>query len=164
MGSHSRYNLEHIVLPKTMYELSEGLFGYILRERENALPLLYKMAGADPCPYPLSDFQVDSSQIRIENQDVRIIRISMPPAKSIADCRAVYLCRNAKNNQMLYFTSELSRNGDYLIHVWMTERVHICFRSAPADAELNYVVSLYKELIIDGKLKSVMQIANQSIC
>jgi len=147
-----------------MYELSEGLFSYILREREKSLQLLYKMAGADPCPYPLSDFQVDSSQIRIENQDVRIIRITMPPAKNIADCRTVYLCRNTMNNQMLYFTSELSRNGDYLIHVWMTKRVHICFRAVPADAELNYVVSLYKELIIDGKLKSVMQIANQSIC
>ncbi len=163
MSRSTRFKLAHIVLPSTMHELSEGLFSYLQREKENALPLLYRMAGTDPCPYPASSFSVDYTRLQAEDRDIQVIRITMPQPEEVGDCRSAYLCREMLHGQMLYFTSELSKDGVFPLHVWMTSRVHLYFGAFPDAEEFDHVVTLFKELILNGKLKTVIRLADKSV-
>ena len=80
MSGYPRRNLEHIVLPMTMYEIGEGLFAYLLREREKAVPLLCRLSSAKkekdgPSP---ALFRVEPRRFQLDEGSVLVIRIGMP--------------------------------------------------------------------------------------
>lgn len=158
-----RYSLEHITIPKVMYGAAGAFLSRLLLERESILVSLYEEIASDSdwnCPYQAEDFSVEPRLVQIEKDLVLTIRVAMPKAEEPFDCRSVYLCYNKNDGQMLYFTSELTSIGNYLLCGWTEDKVHLNFGDNESIDEFDRVIGLFKELMLNGHIANIQGIAH----
>lgn len=158
-----RYSLEHIIMPKVVYDAAGAFLSSLLLERGSIFISLYEEIASDSdwnCPYQAEDFTVEPRLVQIEEDLVLAIRVAMPKAEEPFDCRSVYLCHNKNDGQILYFTSELTSIGNYLLCAWTEDKVHLNFGENADIDEFDRVVGLFKELVLDGHIADIEGIAH----
>ena len=88
-----------------------------------------------------------------------IIRIEMPVPESALHSRAVYLCYSDKNGKNLYFTSELTEAGKYVLccrpGIGTIKRIFCGDTPEGVPDEFDKVADNYWGLVINDGLKQL---------
>lgn len=75
-----------------------------------------------------------------------IVRLELPRPSQVTECRRIYLCLDEKTRALMYFTSELSAQGDYFLCAWTKQHSHMILNTDPALSEFENVAALFREL------------------
>ena len=155
-----RYEVEQYLLPQELYTSGPMLLSKIIGDANPVMRGFYARAGEESIRYSFEETH------RIYYRDdcsVLVIRVGMPKPEHDHLSRAVYLCYCDRNNENLYFTSELATDGRFFLCCRPdSERIrHMLCNDAPEDAstEFDMVADLYGELVIKGGLKQL-----ESVC
>lgn len=108
----NRYVVEQRLLPTELYESGAMLLMRVLGNVNPVMEYFYAEAGAKQTKGSFSEMH------RVYYHDgisVLIIRIEMPVPEASLHSRAVYLCYSDKSGENLYFTSELTEAGKYVL-------------------------------------------------
>lgn len=154
-----RYGFEHRLLPHLLYEGGQSMISAILKERGKIFQDLYEVMYQDEVVgVSAEDFDVNQRMFANGDDDeVVVIRVSMPKPVQTPECRAVYFCSNKKGCETLYFTSELSAEGEYHLCAWTEQREHLNFGKDKTTEDFETVASLYKELIFNGGITNILE-------
>ncbi len=150
-----RYEVEQHLLPQELYTSGPMLLSRILGDVNSVMQGFYNKAGAtnNYC------FEETHKVYYRGYCSLLVIRIGMPEPEHDHLSRAVYLCYCDKNGENLYFMSELSASGRYVLCCRPEGKkpMHILCMDAPEDAtdEFGKVADLYWELVMDDGLKQL---------
>ena len=155
-----RYEVEQYLLPQELYTSGPMLLSKIIGDANPVMHSFYARADEESIRYSFEETH------RIYYRDdcsVLVIRVGMPKPEHDHLSRAVYLCYCDRNNENLYFTSELATDGRFFLCCRPdSERIrHMLCNDAPEDAstEFDMVADLYGELVIKGGIKQL-----ESVC
>lgn len=147
-----RYFMEHKALPQALRTHRESLLLELLGGAKAIGALYAKAEDSNPdytCPYDISQFTVTFHEYIDGKNAVFIVRVGMPEPECSPLCRAVYVCFSGGGHEDLYFTSELTPEGQYFLCCWPADGVHLNFGDAPKD-EFAKVAELFWELNRNG--------------
>ena len=108
----NRYVVEQRLLPTELYASGAMLLTRVLGDVNPVMEHFYAVAGDKQTKGSFSETH------RVYYHDgisVLIIRIEMPVPEASLHSRAVYLCYSDTNGENLYFTSELTEAGKYIL-------------------------------------------------
>ena len=152
----NRYDVEQRLLPIELYSAGPMLLSRVLGDVNLVMERFYAETGAEQSGGPFSETH------RVYYHDdisVLIIRIEMPMPEVALHSRAVYLCYSDKNGENLYFTSELTKAGNYVLCCRPDSDMvkHILCGDAPEGAPEEYdkVADNYWGLVINDGLKQL---------
>lgn len=156
-----RYLVEQHMLPNRLYTSGPFLLNQLLKGADATMEQMYSEVGAE-CPAPGSF--TESYRVFCRGDiSVLVLRIGMLEPKGVLLSRAVYLCYCSKNGDDLYFTSELSECGKYLLCCRPNSEkiMHMLCCEAPdnIDSEFELVADRYWELVINDGIKQL-----ESLC
>lgn len=154
-----RYAFEHIALPRLFYAKTDELLSDLLTGRGVAVVKLYKIVRNNKNwkpPFKASDFTVTSHLYDFDGDACLIVDLKMQKPVKRFDCRNIYLCSSQKSGKALYFTSELSEEGPYLLGAWTSTEKHMNFGESQTQGEVDRVAQLYKDLLINGNLDALL--------
>ena len=149
-----RHAVEQILLPHDLYSHGPTLLHEALRNINILMEGYYKSACAD---YPGPVFESTLREYVRDNDSVLIIRIGMPAPETAMLSRSVYLCFSDKDQDNLYLTSELAKDGRYYLCCRPYSKIirHMICADAPENAadEFDMIAGLYWELVIQDGIK-----------
>ena len=108
----NRYVVEQRLLPAELYSSGAMLLTRVLGDVNPVMQHYYAETGAER---PKGSFSETHRVYYHDGISVLIIRIEMPVPEVTLHSRAVYLCYNDKSGENLYFTSELTEGGKYVL-------------------------------------------------
>lgn len=125
-----RDQFEHCEFPMLFYREGDAMINACTGGGGKFLYDLYNGLSYDAKPYTAhTDFDVTPRRYKIGNDgsDVLIVRLSLPKATKVTECRNIYLCKNNKTGDLMYITSELSEPGPYFLCAWTRQHSHLLF-------------------------------------
>ena len=155
-----RYGVEHVLLPKLMYEAANPFICDLIERGGALIEDLYTDAASTASatsPYSASDFTVEPKLYGIDDDVIMVLRIGMPEPEVSPDCKSVFMCHSRNTGQMLYFTCEHSVNLPYMLCVWTEDKLHLNFYDVEDTDDFEVVASIYNSLILKGQLKELLR-------
>ncbi len=139
-----RHTLEHVILPCEFYKHSKDAFICFDKGKRSFLANTYNKETKEGHmkPYRPAEFAVLT---RIYGSIV-ILRLTLPAPKNILECRYIYLCKNRLNEDVMYFTSELSMDGTYYLCAWTKFHSHLLLSMDPHLDEMKYIAENFSQL------------------
>ena len=152
----NRYAVEQRLLPTELYSSGAMLLTRVLGDVNLVMEHHYAVAGAE---YPKGPFSETHRVYYYDEISVLIIRIEMPVPESALHSRAVYLCYSDKNGKNLYFTSELTEAGKYVLccrpGIGTIKRIFCGDTPEGVPDEFDKVADNYWGLVINDGLKQL---------
>ena len=152
----NRYVVEQRLLPTELYSSGAMLLTRVLGDVNLVMEHHYAVAGAE---YPKGPFSETHRVYYHDEISVLIIRIEMPVPESALHSRAVYLCYSDKNGKNLYFTSELTEAGKYVLccrpGIGTIKRIFCGDTPEGVPDEFDKVADNYWGLVINDGLKQL---------
>ena len=152
----NRYVVEQRLLPTELYSSGAMLLMRVLGDVNLVMEHHYAVAGAE---YPKGPFSETHRVYYHDEISVLIIRIEMPVPESALHSRAVYLCYSDKNGKNLYFTSELTEAGKYVLccrpGIGTIKRIFCGDTPEGVPDEFDKVADNYWGLVINDGLKQL---------
>lgn len=152
----NRYVVEQRLLPTELYSSGAMLLTRVLGDVNLVMEHHYAVAGAE---YPKGPFSETHRVYYHDEISVLIIRIEMPVAESALHSSAVYLCYSDKNGKNLYFTSELTEAGKYVLccrpGIGTIKRIFCGDTPEGVPDEFDKVADNYWGLVINDGLKQL---------
>ena len=152
----NRYVVEQRLLPTELYSSGAMLLTRVLGDVNLVMEHHYAVAGAE---YPKGPFSETHRVYYHDEISVLIIRIEMPVPEYALHSRAVYLCYSDKNGKNLYFTSELTEAGKYVLccrpGIGTIKRIFCGDTPEGVPDEFDKVADNYWGLVINDGLKQL---------
>ena len=143
-----RHTFEHVIFPSEFYKWGDKLLNQVIDGDRYYMADLYKYVEPDRKavqPYKPSFFKVIRRSYDADDERITIVRLDLPKPVQITECRRIYLCRNEDSNALMYFTSELSREGTYFLCAWTKQHCHLLLDMEPGSSEFDQVAKLFRE-------------------
>ena len=144
--------IEKNILPQKLYSSGAMMIMNLMDMPGPYIVELYKEVSNSAPKYCECDFS-ECHIVDYRNHDsILIMRIQMPTAKVIGDCRYVYLCYNSAGGSNCYFCSALTKNGYRLYGYDKTGKIiRFNYIEKPED-ELAGVEEEYWEMIANERM------------
>jgi hypothetical protein len=139
----SRFELEHIKLPRMFYDDCPGLVGAMEKEGGQHIKELYlELEESDG----FAEYEFDAGMLDYEG-GVNICRIFVPKPEKPADCVMIYLIFSKEQEPLRYLTVELSPEGGYELFGWDSSLAYKGYGAYDGRNERDVIDSVVQELL-----------------
>jgi len=139
----SRFELEHVELPRRFYEDCQGLISALKSDGAEHIKSMYM--GLDESS-SFADHEFDAGMLDYEG-GVNICRIFVPKPVKPADCVMIYLMFSEENEPLRYLTVELSPEGGYELFGWDSSLAYKGYGAYEGRNERDVIDSVVKEVL-----------------
>ena len=141
---YSRDDFEHKILPHDFYEFGERLLNWVIDGDRRYMACMYNdfVKTESSTSFKASAFNV----LRRQYGSSTIVRIELPKATNVLECRHIYLCFDSESKKLMYFTSELSKDGAFFLCAWTKSHAHLLFKKEHVLDEFDRVAELFQNL------------------
>ena len=125
-----RHQFEHCTFPVLFYSNGDAVINSCVAGGGKHLYNIYSGLSYEARPYTgYRDFDVTPHRYNIANDgsDILVVRLSLPKATEVTECRNIYLCKNNVTGDLMYITSELSAQGTFYLCGWTRKHDHLLF-------------------------------------
>ena len=140
-----RTEFEHSCLPVWLYSHETDVIGLLLHEGPELLRKVYATLEYKQFHIFTEKFDIVPSYYVGGGDVIVILRLDLPDATSMLECRHIYLCESRNNGQLLYFTSELSAEGSFYLCAWTKKHTHLVFSMDLIENETEAVLRYYRQ-------------------
>ena len=144
-----RHDFEHVRFPRAFYEYGKQILADAKKGNSDYLMHLYNEGTSEGKlkPYHSSDFAVTSKIYMINGSIKNILRLTLPRPQHTTECRYIYLCHKPSTGESMYFTSELTAQGDYYLCAWTKERSYMILNPDQDSNEFDFIAKSFEELV-----------------
>ena len=144
-----RHTFEHVSFPRAFYEHGKKILADAKKGKSAYLMHLYNDGTSEGVrkPYHSSDFAVTQKSYTTNGSIKNILRLTLPKPQHRLECRYIYLCHKPSAGDVMYFTSELSAQGDYYLCAWTKDHSHMILNLDQNKSELDFIADFFDELI-----------------
>lgn len=149
----TRYNFEHILLVKLFYENAIDEDALRVSKGSILYGLFNEACKMNHIKNPYLESQYKAEKVNIAGSELRLWKISMPPAKDIPLCYRIYLVFDNDPNKMGYYTAERGESNKIFLCGWSRIGAHMNFGFAPKTptGEIKKFVQIHTDRVKDMK-------------